>query len=263
MTKLNEMWAALTAYQPQADAAGHGESWAKMCREKTARDAADARDAAYDADAADAVYDAVYAVYDAAHAADAAEKFAQRAIECINKVLVKPAQQEQEPVMSKQIEALKLALEALEKLWNIIDDIDTYGDMAKGDKKLYRALVERRQRTRFEETGISTDGYELTGGVIIAIKEALAQPEQKPAMWVDPDWIKYGGSGEDKICDSQIDGWISLYTSPPAQRTWVGLTKTAVGNHLRRHALGDQPTFRQGFREGVAFAEAKLRSKNT
>ena len=61
-------------------------------------------------------------------------------------------------------EALKLALEALEKLWNIIDDIDTYGDMAKGDEKLYRALVERRQRTRFEETGISTDGYELTGG---------------------------------------------------------------------------------------------------
>jgi hypothetical protein len=53
-----------------------------------------------------------------------------------------------------------------------------------------------------------------------------------------------------------------LYTTPP-QRTWVGLTKTAVGNHLRRHALGDQPTFRQGFREGVAFAEAKLRSKNT
>jgi hypothetical protein len=46
------------------------------------------------------------------------------------------------------------------------------------------------------------------------------------------------------------------------QRTWVGLTKTAVGNHLRRHALGDQPTFRQGFKEGVAFAEAKLKEKN-
>ncbi len=27
MTKLDEMWAALAAYQPQADAAGHGESW--------------------------------------------------------------------------------------------------------------------------------------------------------------------------------------------------------------------------------------------
>ena len=82
--------------------------------------------------------------------------------------------------MTKQTEALKLALEALEKLWNIIDDIDTYGDMAKDDEKLYRSLVERRQRTRFEETGITTDGYGLSGGAITAIKEALAQPEQEP-----------------------------------------------------------------------------------
>ena len=70
-------------------------------------------------------------------------------------------------------EVLKLALEALEKLWNIIDDIDTYSDMAKADEKLYRSLVERRQRQRFEETGISTDGYELHGGAITAIKAAL------------------------------------------------------------------------------------------
>lgn len=33
------------------------------------------------------------------------------------------------------------------------------------------------------------------------------------------------------------------------------LTKTRIGNYLRRHMLGDQPTFRQGFKEGVAFAE--------
>ncbi len=32
------------------------------------------------------------------------------------------------------------------------------------------------------------------------------------------------------------------------------MTKTRIGNHLRRHMLGDQPTFRQGFKEGVAFA---------
>jgi hypothetical protein len=71
--------------------------------------------------------------------------------------------------------ALRLALEALEKLWNIIDDIDTYSDMAKEDEKLYRSLVERRQRQRFEETGISTDGYELHGGAITAIKAALKE----------------------------------------------------------------------------------------
>ncbi len=32
------------------------------------------------------------------------------------------------------------------------------------------------------------------------------------------------------------------------------LTKTRIGNYLRRHLLGDQPTFRQGFKEGIAFA---------
>lgn len=74
--------------------------------------------------------------------------------------------------------ALKLALEALEKLWDIIDDIDTYGDMAKGDEKLYRSLVERRQRTRFEETGITSDGYVLNGGAITSLRQAIAEYEE-------------------------------------------------------------------------------------
>jgi hypothetical protein len=51
-------------------------------------------------------------------------------------------------------------------------------------------------------------------------------------------------------------------TSCNTQKPWAGLTKTVVGNHLRRHALGDQPTFRQGFKEGVAFAELKLKEGN-
>ena len=34
--KLDEMWAALEAYQPKADADGHGASWARMCRLRTA-----------------------------------------------------------------------------------------------------------------------------------------------------------------------------------------------------------------------------------
>ena len=80
--------------------------------------------------------------------------------------------------MTEQQEAaMRMALEALEKLWDIIDDIDTYGDMAKADDKLYRSLVERRQRQRFEETGISTDGYELNGGAITALRRALEQTE--------------------------------------------------------------------------------------
>jgi sulfur relay (sulfurtransferase) complex TusBCD TusD component (DsrE family) len=93
MTKLEEMWAALAAYQPQADAAGHGPSWARMCKEKTVEAAYCAAAAAVNADA-----DATAAVADAAavaatYAADAAaaKKWAQIAIDRITRVLVKPA----------------------------------------------------------------------------------------------------------------------------------------------------------------------------
>lgn len=46
------------------------------------------------------------------------------------------------------------------ELWQIIDDIDTYGDMAKENDKLFRELVERRQKDRWK-TGMTSDGYLL------------------------------------------------------------------------------------------------------
>lgn len=36
------------------------------------------------------------------------------------------------------------------QLWKIIDDIDTIGDVAKGNDKLYRKFVEQKQRSRFD-----------------------------------------------------------------------------------------------------------------
>jgi len=47
------------------------------------------------------------------------------------------------------IEVMKQALETLDVLWGIIDDIDTIGDISRSDDKAYRSLVERKQRTRF------------------------------------------------------------------------------------------------------------------
>lgn len=55
---------------------------------------------------------------------------------------------------------LTAAKKLIEFLWQIIDDIDTYGDMAKSDDKAFRAMVERRQKDRWK-TGITTDGYTL------------------------------------------------------------------------------------------------------
>ena len=53
-----------------------------------------------------------------------------------------------------------LLREIIEKLWVVIDDIDTYSDMAKADDKLYRSLVERRQKDRWG-TLINCDGHKL------------------------------------------------------------------------------------------------------
>ena len=56
---------------------------------------------------------------------------------------------------------IKFLRDAVIKLWAIIDDIDTYGDMAKSDNELYRALVEKRQKERWDEVDIVSDGYDL------------------------------------------------------------------------------------------------------
>lgn len=52
----------------------------------------------------------------------------------------------------------------VESLWQIVDDIDTYGDMAKSDDKLFRALVEKKQQQRWK-LPITTDGYKIFIGV--------------------------------------------------------------------------------------------------
>ena len=75
MTKLDEMWTALAQYQPKADAAGHGESWAKMCSTKVWGATRLATQAARDA--------GDYAAYASASAAADATNYAQEAIDHI------------------------------------------------------------------------------------------------------------------------------------------------------------------------------------
>jgi len=73
-----------------------------------------------------------------------------------------------------------------------------------------------------ELSAVTVDSFGVqrkTQKAITAIKEALAQPAQKPVAWMD----EYG----DVLSASTVDGTglrnIPLYTAPP-QRTWVGLT---------------------------------------
>jgi hypothetical protein len=85
MTKIDEMFAAFTAYQPSADRDGHGKSWARMCNEKTV-EAAD--EAAADVLAAGGAIDARIACgafADAIESAYVVVKNSQVAIDLINK----------------------------------------------------------------------------------------------------------------------------------------------------------------------------------
>lgn len=50
--------------------------------------------------------------------------------------------------------------EAVDKLWQIIDDIDTMSDIAKENDKFYRARIEKYQKRRWA-SGITCDGYNL------------------------------------------------------------------------------------------------------
>jgi hypothetical protein len=86
--KLNEMWTALAAYQPKADADGHGESWKKMCSKKTGRTTHLADyDARFIQDANPAAADAAgYAcAAGGASAANYCYVFAQQAIDFIKR----------------------------------------------------------------------------------------------------------------------------------------------------------------------------------
>jgi len=92
--------------------------------------------------------------------------------------------------MDKKTEALKLALEALEKTQN--------------------------------------EGYNLPGSAIreaiTAIEEALAQPKEPEQEPVEKDWRKEPwGFGEKRLVIAQEN------TTPP-QRTWVGLTNEERAN---------------------------------
>ena len=130
--------------------------------------------------------------------------------------------------------AAEMALEALETLWGILDDIDTASDMAKENDAWYRKRVEALQKKRWDTT-ITTDGYKLKGGPVEALRQALAQEEkppvktycggkpnyctepeelvkQEPVAWVDakPDGYDFWGLREVPF------GKHYLYTAPPS-----------------------------------------------
>jgi hypothetical protein len=149
------------------------------------------------------------------------------------------------------LEASRLALEALEELWGIVDDIDTASDMAKANDAWYRQRVEFLQKKRWE-LGITTDGYRLEGGAITALRRALEQqPAGEPVAW-----IVWGDNNVPSLTFTKpADKYVfdALYTAPPPSQPWQGLTDEEF------QWIYDNGRTPAGM---IELAEAKLKEKN-
>ena len=85
-----------------------------------------------------------------------------------------------------------------------------------------------------------------------ALRQALAQPEQEPAAWQDPQYktlIEPHKAHPD---------WIPLYATPP-KREWVGLTDEEFMAIAKKYSLST----RVGLEYFKDELEAKLKEKNT
>ena len=107
-------------------------------------------------------------------------------------------------------------------------------------------------------------GPDGVADAIIAIKEALAQPEQEPKCGAiievfGKDWrLEYLSLpvGKHKLYTQQY-----TYTTPP-QRTWVGLTEEEMDAiyELHHNQYGECESANLGYERAI---EAKLKEKNT
>ena len=138
----------------------------------------------------------------------------------------------QDKLDSREREALKLALDALEGFIP------------------YLPLWDKNQCNRYD---LATT----------AIKAALAQPAQEPVAW-GVDWGKAGDIPCVSIIKRLPNGSIEVmaveyapysYTAP-AQRTWVGLTNDEVNNFAAGCHLG------KSVQGAIYEAEAKLEKNN-
>jgi hypothetical protein len=124
--------------------------------------------------------------------------------------------------------AAEMALEALETLWDILDDIDTASDMAKENNAWYRKRVEALQKKRWDTT-ITTDGYKLKGGPVEALRQAIDEAEkQEPVAWWDgKESVVFAHDTIDT--PNWTDYWTTpLYKDPTPCKTCEALARTVM-----------------------------------
>ena len=104
-------------------------------------------------------------------------------------------------------------------------------------------------------------GWQTNIHVREAIREALAeQPaqQQEPVAWYHAEKYKthFTSIPSEDLIESGY--WKPLYTSPPANKPWVGLTDEEIAYATAPVFIGGKPSL-TGIAEAI---EAKLREKN-
>jgi hypothetical protein len=89
--------------------------------------------------------------------------------------------------------------------------------------------------------------------------DALAAPVQEP-VWIQPDHLQKAQKAPFlcRVEPNKRDDFVPLYTTPPAQRQWVGLTDEDVDEAARYCVKSGQSV-----NAAIRAIEAKLKEKNT
>jgi hypothetical protein len=147
--------------------------------------------------------------------------------------------------MTKQTEAMKLALEALEKA-------DRHCPVNTEAEVFVRLSITALQEALAEQKSGIKQVIELYDS-----PDQPAQPQQDPFIY----YRHYDGGTQDFPDEKTIP----LYTSPPAQRTWVGLTDEEYREAEKAvwAVISLDDTEKEANSEFYEAIEAKLKEKNT
>jgi hypothetical protein len=151
--------------------------------------------------------------------------------------------------MNNDRELLQQALDALQGNWRTDES-----DKAIEALRARLAQPENDFNPDWDAMAVMVEEQQRMAKRIEELEARLAQPEQEPVAWFCklPD-----NKISIKIVGKPTEGnWQPLYTAPP-QREWVGLTDEEVV--VRANA----EVFAEAFARGVAWAELKLKEKNT
>ena len=85
----------------------------------------------------------------------------------------------------------------------------------------------------------------------------LAQPEQEPVATLDDLEQEIYENTRQFVSRDVMEWMLKRYYTTPPQRTWIGLTDEEIKQGESKEELG------HGFIQGVLWAEATLKEKNT